>query len=124
MNEIHVALDHPVVFVGDFENKGLRVPALLPDMVASCTENCVAIRARSYVDGDVIICLSGGEHSAPSDYVQVFTGRILAPSRRIAVISSENEILSELGLDSIYASLKVAVDDVLSPGVLFIEVGR
>lgn len=121
-NRLSISSSHPIVFVLDFANDDAEIPEYSVDSLVASNDSCVSIRVMSDVDGEVEVGLGG---SLPKDerLQEVFRGVVAAPSRKIAVVSSENEVLVETPVAGGAASVVIRVDDEEHPSKVLVEVG-
>jgi hypothetical protein len=115
------SLDHPIVFVCDPSNNEMVVPEYNSSSVTSFTSSCVSIRAVAYIDGNVSIHLESNPDSmVRPEGVEVYSGHIKAPGRRMAVMDSENNNLLEIGGVGTIPLVEVFVDDQRHPTAIWI----
>jgi hypothetical protein len=112
MSSVTISLSHPILFVFDFSNPAFSVPEFDPNAPVSANSNGISIRSASEVDGEVIVNLTEAIPTAvASAGHEVFVGSIAAPSKRVAVVTAENEKLVEAAVPTTTAKIRVVVDD-------------
>lgn len=111
---------HPIVFVFDFLNELMEVPEYDANSVTSANNSCVSVRTIADVDGDVTANLATDIPNDVTNAVKVFHGAIDSPNKKIALVTSENEKLLELGVSSIKAEIRIFVDDVKNPSRIWV----
>ena len=122
MNTITYSPSHPILFIFDFSNESMEVPAYDPEAVASSNNGCVAVRTIADVDGDVTVTFAETlQMEATQHAVEVFCGVIDAPTRKVAVVTSENEILLERRVATSKPSIRVLVDDEQFPQNIWVQ---
>ena len=98
------------------------MPEYDPATAVSANGNGLSIKAVSEVDGEVTVRLTSAVPSAVGvEAHEVFAGSLSAPSRRVAVVTSENEKLLEADLASTIAQVRVMVDDSEFPADIWVE---
>ncbi len=119
MKTATVSLVHPILFVFDFSSQAFSVPEYDPASAVSANGNGLSIQAVSEVDGEVTVRLTSAIPSAVgAEAHEVFAG---SSSRRVAVVTSENEKLLEADLASTIAQVRVMVDDSEFPADIWVE---
>lgn len=112
MTRVVCSLEHPIIFVFDFDNEDVEIPEYDESKVVSRNENCLSVRAISDVDGDVKIGLN---ESVPENMdvtmIEVFKGTIATPNRKLSVVNSQNEKLLETDVSTERTGVRVMVDD-------------
>jgi hypothetical protein len=121
MNSLFVSPPNAILFVLDPTNEDVIVPPLADVEIATSSASCVSIGTRADVDGDVEISASLSNFE-PNDLKKVFFGRISTPGKKIAIVTSEFEILLELDVITNRAIVSVWVDDHSNPSVIFVGV--
>jgi hypothetical protein len=81
------------------------------------------VRTIADADGEVTVVLTDAlpEEDAQSA-VEVFTGKVLAPSGYIALVTSENEKLLGKAVSGKEVVVRVLVDDEANPGKVWVVV--
>lgn len=101
----------------------MQVPEYDAGSVVSANKTCVSIRAIADVDGDVTVHLERATGSdARNTRIEVFRGQIDVPSRKLAVITSNNEKLLETDVGGTQAAVNLFVDDKAHPSEIWIRV--
>jgi len=122
VRKARVCLVHPILFVFDFSNRAFSVPEYDPGAPVSANETGLSVKAVSEVDGEVTVYLTD---LIPPDVSarahEVFVGSIPAPSKKVAVVTSENEKLLEAEVPSTAAQVRVLVDEPDSPTSIWVE---
>jgi hypothetical protein len=122
MRKARVCLGHPLLFVFDYSNRAFSVPEYDPGAPVSANETGLSVKAVSEVDGEVTVYLTDlvpPEVSARAH--EVFAGSIPAPSKKLAVVTSENEKLLEAEVTSTAAQVRVLVDEPDLPSTIWVE---
>jgi hypothetical protein len=118
---INAELEHPIIFVFDYENRDVRIPDYDEALTVSASASALSVKAISQVDGAVRLHLQTG---LPDDVLNrsnvVFRGALSVPNRRVSVVTSENKKLLELEIGEPNAEIVVAVDDTKYPSEIWI----
>jgi hypothetical protein len=118
---INAELEHPIIFVFDYENLDVRIPDYDEALTVSASASALSVKAISQVDGAVRLHLQTG---LPDDVLNrsnvVFRGALSVPNRRVSVVTSENKKLLELEIGEPNAEIVVAVDDTKYPSEIWI----
>jgi hypothetical protein len=118
---INAELEHPIIFVFDYENRDVRIPDYDEALTVSASASSLSVKAISQVDGAVRLHLQTG---LPDDVLNrsnvVFRGALSVPNRRVSVVTSENKKLLELEIGEPNAEIVVAVDDTKYPSEIWI----
>lgn len=122
MNTVTYTPAHPIVFLFDYDDQAMRVPVYDKNQVVSANDGCVSIRTISDVDGDVTVWLGNLMPIEAADGVEVFHGTVRSPNRKVAVVTSENQKLLEVPVQSNRADVVVRVDDAAFPSRIWIAV--
>ena len=123
MIRTRASLSHPIVFVMDFDNDGVEVPDYNPGSVTSANASCVSVGAISDTDGEVEVSLADPRDDVSVEsYIHVFEGVINTPAQRIAIVTSENEVLAQAAVTSKRTAVAVFVDDKLLPSNILIRI--
>lgn len=121
MKAINAELEHPIIFVFDYENRDVRIPDYDEALTVSASASALSVKAISQVDGAVRLHLQTG---LPDDVLNrsnvVFRGALSVPNRRVSVVTSENKKLLELEIGEPNAEIVVAVDDTKYPSEIWI----
>lgn len=114
---------HPIAFLFDPSNENMEVPAYDPERVVSFNASCVSIRTISDVDGDVTAAL---DVRSPLEMrvgdVEVFRGVVDTPGKKVALVTSENQVLIEMETNRSKVPVRVLVDDEVHPARIWIEI--
>jgi hypothetical protein len=121
MRTATVGLSHPILFVFDFSNKAFSVPEFDPSAAASANSTGVSVRTVADVDGDVTVHIARRLSGISAKGNQVFAGKIQTPSRKVAVVTAENQVLVEASVREPVAQIRVVVDDVEHPTTIWVE---
>lgn len=108
MTQVVCSLEHPIIFIFDYDYKDVEIPEYDETQVVSRNEHCLSVRAISDVDGDVKIGLN--ENVSISNMIEVFRGTINTPNNKLAVVNSQNEKLLETEVSGGKAGVRIAVD--------------
>lgn len=111
MTTVNCSLSHPIIFIFDFDNKLMNVPEYDSESTVSFNDVCVSVKAISDVDGELEVTLIYDDENKCPELKQVFYGSIQTPNRKISVVTSLNEKLIELNVDSKLSSIKIYVDE-------------
>ncbi len=113
--------EHPIVFVFDFQNERMEVPVYDPESVVAANESCISVRTIADVDGEVTVTLAS---SAPRDTMdvglEVFHGTIDVPSRKVSIVTSQNQKLIEMDVKDTKASVRVLVNEKQNPSRIWV----
>jgi hypothetical protein len=111
MKSTALSLDHPIIFLEDFDNPNLQIPEYSEQSVTAATPSCVSVRVVCYVDGEVTVRLVSEPSEVDLDrLVAVFLGTIETPNRRVAVVTSENEKSLEIEVPNEVTRMRVFVN--------------
>lgn len=123
MKTVTASLVHPILFVFDFSNEAFLVPEYDAGAPVSANETGLSIKAVSEVDGEVTVTLTDAIPPRLSSKAHVvFVGSVPAPSKKVAVVTSENEKLVEADVTSSTAQVRVLVDEPAFPTKIWVEV--
>ena len=115
-------LPHPIVFVMDSSNESVEIPEYDPETIISSNNTCISVRTISDVDGEVTLGLA--EKNLPTDAqastMRVFASSLRTPSRRIALVTSENQTLIECSVGADEVTLQIFVDDESQPATIWV----
>lgn len=112
MTRVVCSLEHPIIFVFDFDNEEVEIPDYDPDSVVSKNQCCLSVRAVSETDGDVNLSLNESLYSNEHKFMtEVFEGTIFVPNERLAIVNSINEKLLETEVSSKHVGVRVLVDN-------------
>lgn len=109
MTQAVCSLEHPIIFIFDYDYDGIEIPEYNEAQVVSANEYCLSARVISDVDGDVKIGLN--ENISTTNMIEVFKGKINTPNNKLAVITSQNEKLLEADGLGEKTGLQVFVDN-------------
>ena len=110
-----------ILFIYDPANKNAETPEYSADSLVSATKDCISVGTRAYVDGDTTVKLF--KSSADVDVFprhRLFDGFIDTPNRKIAVITSELDVILEIVVQNEIAKIGIWTDDLHNPGTLLI----
>lgn len=117
-----LSLPHPILFVFDLANEAVEIPEYVAGEATAANDSCVSVNTQAGVDGDVTVRLANALR--PSDKegcTLVFKGQVSAPSRRVAVVTSELDKVLEVEISGQVAEVTIAVDDARGAGVVCVE---
>lgn len=113
---------HPLVLLCDYDNLDAEIPEYNRRSIIRTTDTCISIRTIPDVDGDVSVTLA---HTLPPELIhksiEVFSGSICVPAKKLAVVTSENVKLLEIDVASDCAMLRIFVDEKKYPSAIWIE---
>lgn len=108
MTRIICSLEHPIVFIFDYDCDEVEIPEYDESEVVSSNELCISVRAISDVDGDVQIGLN--DSPLTIDMIEAFVGMIGTPNKKLSVVNSNNDKLLETQVVSDKTRVKVLVN--------------
>lgn len=111
MVTISSSLEHPIIFLFDFENRKMIVPEYDHESTVSYNDSCISIKALSDVDGDVEITMGYFSNVEINDLREVFSGNISLPNKKISIVTSLNEKIIELDVENVRSIVTIFVDD-------------
>lgn len=124
MSEVTVAVPNAILFVVDPKNRDAEVPVYDIGKLVCATRSCVSVATISDVDGDVAVTLSPRSDSdLASDRLVVFSGTVQTPNRRIAVVTSQLQVLLETDVSGSECPISIAVDDSGAASVVDVRIG-
>lgn len=123
MTAITAAIPNAIVFLLDPQRQPITVPPYVPGSVTASNASCISIGTASDVDGEVTLRLN--DPSQPSDgetLLEIFDGSLETPSRRIALVTSQNALLLESEVVGVVSRVTIEVDDLRWPSIVQIAV--
>lgn len=93
MTETTVSLDYPILFVADPNHASPVVAELELGSWWAGNATGVSVRVCSYVDGDVTVRLALDSTAARQDGLLCHLQEVETPSKRLAVLSADNQEL-------------------------------
>jgi hypothetical protein len=125
MMETTLFVPHAIIFILDPNGKDIIIPEYDPISITSSNESCVSVGTRSDVDGEVTIQF-GPSIPPPVKTIcaQVFYGKVNTPTKQLAVITSNRDVIFCLGVKDLRTSISVGVNDLNNPSLVWIEVCR
>jgi hypothetical protein len=122
VKEATLSLTHPILFVMDFHNNEATIPGYSPESVVSANSSCISVKAIADVDGEVTALLADRmEGTALTGLRKVFEGKIMTPTRKVAIVTSDNESAIEIDVSGKITTVIVHVNDLEHPSRLLIE---
>lgn len=107
-----LAVEHGVLFVhGTGQN--VNVPVNTGESNINVSDNCLAFRVKSYVDGDSII--EFGEIDDLSDCQEYFSGKISCVSKSLSISDSIGFVYASLPIDSEIADITLFMSTLNNP---------
>ncbi|TDF34395.1 hypothetical protein EYS14_24780 [Alteromonadaceae bacterium M269] len=115
-------IPYAIVFVHDLNNHEIEVPEYEDNTLITSNGECLSIGTQADVDGDVTINLSANTESIEKKGLsKAFEGTIASASKRVAVSTSEGDIVLTMEVECEITVLSIWVDDVLYPSSILIE---
>lgn len=111
-----------VIFFFDDSHPDIIIPMHDGDYVVDANSSSVSVFTTIDVDGEVFVELANEiSESRKENLLHVFEGHIDAPGRKVAMFTSEDDILMEVDVGGTQAKLSVWVDDLESPDTVLVE---
>ena len=105
-----------ILFVFDRTNHNVSVPEYIDGQLIASTDTCLSVGTQDAVDGDTTISLERLHKGASANIPhKVFTGRLRTPGRKIAVVTSEGQIVLEQDVEGEIARVEIWTDDLRNP---------
>jgi hypothetical protein len=111
---------HPIVFVFDFSNDAMTVPEFVHGRLTASNESCVSVMTIADVDGDVTVGLAPSASELPAGKREVYRGSLRTPGKKLAIVTSQNEKLVEIDVDSDCTGIVITVDDEQHPSEVWV----
>ena len=116
MIEKQVSPDNPIVFVLDPGNTSIEVPEYIDGQLIAESPSCVSIGVQPNFEGDTTIQLvTDRQHFDSCGMTKIYSGRVEAPTKRLAVVLSDFELVLSTETPSDLQKFEVWVDDEMSP---------
>ena len=114
------SLDSPVVFIMGSDDATVHIPEINRSALVSASRDCIAVKAQSYVDGDVRIRIAivSSDTSIEVEPYRVFEGRLRTPSGRVVVVDSADFELASIAVDGGMVRVSLNVDDPVLPAAI------
>ena len=109
-----------VFFVMDYEFGIL--PESMEDKLIASTPTCIAVGAKHDQDGDVLITLTNEETPELPVKLLRFDRRLSIPSKRLSIVTINNEELLTIELQEVSAEMAIWVDHEREPSEVIVVV--
>ena len=120
--EITLLVPNAIIFLYDLANKSVQVPEYIDNVLTSTNESCISVGTQSDMDGKVTIRLSNQiDESDKISCKKIFEGSIGTPGQKLAVSTSEEEGILEIGVKNKKTPISIWADDLNHPSIILVE---
>ncbi|MCB1584463.1 MAG: hypothetical protein R3E90_14830 [Marinicella sp.] len=119
--KIDIYIPNAIIFVYDYDNSQVEIPAYIETELVSYNDTCISIATLPDVEGKATIELSKNMANKDIKAIMVFKGTIETPNKNVVVSTSEEEGVLKALVNDIQTNVSVWVDDTEFPRKIFIH---
>ena len=122
MTSATIFVPNAIVFLLDPSNKEAIIPAYIPGKPTSFNPTCISIVTLADVDGDATFYLAQPLTAAEkSGYMEVYDGSLDTPGRKLAIVTSQLDVILESTVPGHITRVRVSVNEADAPSVIYVE---
>ncbi len=123
MNSVVVSPPNAIVFLMDPLNREVDIPEYIDGSLIASTASCVSVGTQAPVDGYTEITLANSQDE-PVGLVRLAVFDIACPHGKVAVVTSELDVLLEHVVAKGRVNGSIWIDDEVGPAKVFFRINQ